>query len=850
MQRWELSHGRIGVSAPSWLTFEIHRPYFDGAETPLTAMQARGAVLAGRLFAAKDAQAPRFSMVMPASYRQLLTEESRLTEYRVIRPTDLADELASPDWRVLSEAFRLRDRLGDTDRAGLAQWLVALCLPDAVLEIVPVDLAADECADVLPALVQYARATALFQREGLSDRTASAFRPLLESIPTVAHLQGLAGWGYLLSRHATDATDAERWLHAAAALLDKLEPSLTPFRQAMWRSRLLIREVMRAERNDDLAGAWSLLREASSLVASASPATGDETTVATEMRRRVIDRQVEIAVKRSDEEAAATAIAEGIELDPYCVRIRMQQAQAAERRDDLTAAIEGYLLAARLGPYGTGFALLQAASCAGRLGHDELARVLAERAFRVAPRSKHTSAALMDICLRAGDKPLAEIARQAAPRPAENRSSAMSPASGRTPKYASNWHYKMYAAYFNLGSSLSPCLYARLPAIAYEFAVVGEHPRLDVQRVMPPAFRTNLVRESGLTEFAGRAPADLPRQLRTPEWEQLCEWLANFSGADLRKQYLICKVLFRLGFRRLLVELLPDRPMISLTEPYEFYQYRWRDMARYAATVGGRRRDWPVDTFEMIDNPNCPLHLRLTGSVFGVVFAARETKSLADGVHWRARAEEYLEQVLASDDFTPFEKGMLESRYYRGAGFVPFMRGDPAGTVADMDRAEQLAHSVPVSSAWEELVKRENLHACVQSRAKEAFGLGAHELGHRRTEEYLAIDPYDPKSHNELGDSLARQKRYAEAADSYLRAARLGPMGTAVGYTMAAQCFANIGEPALAEDCYVQALRVDPHAITAARGWPTVATNGTGALAAEYVAGLEEWGAAASQSQR
>src|SRR5262249_896199 len=159
----------------------------------------------------------------------------------------------------LSEAFRQRDRLDGTDRACLAQWLVAACLPDAVLDVAPVDLTADECIDVLPALVQYARAAALFQRESLSDRTVAAFPPLLGPGPTVAHLQGLAGWGYLLSRHATDDCDAEGHLIAAAALLDKLEPSLAPFHHAMWRSRLLIREVMRAERNSDLAGAWGLL---------------------------------------------------------------------------------------------------------------------------------------------------------------------------------------------------------------------------------------------------------------------------------------------------------------------------------------------------------------------------------------------------------------------------------------------------------------------------------------------------------------------------------------------------------------------------------------------------------------
>jgi tetratricopeptide (TPR) repeat protein len=124
-------------------------------------------------------------------------------------------------------------------------------------------------------------------------------------------------------------------------------------------------------------------------------------------------------------------------------------------------------------------------------------------------------------------------------------------------------------------------------------------------------------------------------------------------------------------------------------------------------------------------------------------------------------------------------------------------------------------------------------------------------LGHRRTEEFLALDPHDPKSHIEHGESLLRQRRYPEAAEAYLTAARLGPLGTAIAYAMAGECFERAGEPILAEDCFVQSLRVDPFAISAARGWRRVtaapasaAASAPAALAAGYAADLEAWGAA------
>lgn len=819
MHRWERSHGHIGVTAPSWLTFEVHRPYFDGGETPLTAIQARGPAHAARLFAKRDTETPQFGMIMPSSYRQLLTEESRLVDYRVTRPTDLPDELAQPAWRTMADAFRRRADLDDAESVGLASWLLAAALTDAVLELAPEDRATTE---PLQAQLQYCRARALFAREGFSDATRSAFAVLVDSSSaTTGHMVAIGGWAYLIARHAPDWSAAKDHAVRAWELFEELSGDLGPFRRAVWQARAVLRDVTIAERDGHLDAAWALLEQAGASAATASATTDDEKAVATELRRRLIDRRVEIAVKRGDDDAEDAALSEGLALDPTCVKIRMQVAQSAERRGTLEAALDGYLTAARLGPFGTAYALLHAASCAGRLGQDEFARVLAERAFRAAPRSERTRSALATACEATGDTTLAEVVR----RPVEG--------------YRGNWHYRMYGAYFNLGESHSPCLYANIPALMYKFAVAGVRHRISLQRILPPAFRGNLLRESGLVEFACRHPAELPADLRTAEWDQLCDWVAGFDMHDPMRQYLTSRLLFRLGFHRLVLDLVPPRSAEDLSEPIEFSLYRQRDLVEYAASQG-RRTVLPTQTFAMADNPKCPLHTRLAIATSGVVFAARETRVLEDAERWRARAQEYLDALLASDEYSQFEKDMLHSRFYRGVGFVPFMRGDRGGTVDEMSRAEELARAVPTHDDWEEMLKRENLHACLESRSKEAFGLGDIELGHARTEEFLALDPYDPKSHIEFGESLVKQERYAEAAESYLRAARLGPLGTALAYNMAGECFDKAGEPAPAEDCFVQALRIDPHAISAARGWRRVSSN---ALAGEYADQLEEWGA-------
>ncbi|MFE3873076.1 hypothetical protein ACFXPX_01605 [Kitasatospora sp. NPDC059146] len=839
MNRWEFSHGIVGVNAPSWLTFEVHRPYFDGAESPATAVQARSAVLAARRFENPAPGALRFGMTMPASYRRLLVQESRLTAYRAVLPTDLPDELASPAWRRMTEAYRRHAELDQVDRSGLAHWLVAVCLPAAVLEVVPEDLDPAACRDQVTAGVQAARAAALFGSEGLSERTTAAYRVLAENpAPTVAHVQAVAAWGYLLARHAGNDSAAPLLLDRARELLKEVAGELTPFTHTVLTARLALREVMYAERQRDFGGARALLADVRAGVAELTAPDRDDALVLLETRRRLLDRHLEIAVRMGDTEAERTAVEEGLALDPWDVKIRMQAAQAHERAGAHEQALAGYLHAARLGPFGTGFALLRAAHCARELGDTEFARVLNERAFRAAPRAAATRDALLEACREDGDRPLEELTGRAATRDRER-------------PYANNWHYRMYASYFNLGESESPGLYARLPSLAYEFAERGgERAEVNWQRLMPPAFRGNLIRESGLTEFAVDHPADLPEHLRTPRWNRLCEWLEDFDRCDPERRRQVAMVLYRLGFTKLVLELVPPVPVDRLRTPAELRLHHWRDLVRYVASVGGTVAA-PETSFAIAGHPECPTHLRFVIAVVAVVFHARETRSQEEAARWREIGARALEELLADPDRSAFEKTMMESRFYRSVSFVPFMAEDRAWLARDMDRAEELARAVPAEGPYQEFLKRENLRACVESRSKECYAFGEDDRGDLLVAEALALDPYEPKTHIEVAEGLLRRDRPREAADSFLRTARLGPVSTAFGYAAAAECFRRAGRPVLAEDCYLQALRVDPYAISAARGWAAVgAADGMAELASAYLADLEAWGAARRAARR
>jgi hypothetical protein len=803
--RWEHGHGHVGVNAPSWLTFELYRPYFDGAASELTPIQSRGPVVAARRFATRDPFGGQHAMVMPASFRQLLVEESRLRRYGATRPTDLADELASPDWQMMADAYRRRDQLDPVDRAGLVAWLVAVCLPDAVLDVLPADHPAPACADPLVALAQYGRAMALFQRDGLSPHTTDAFAVLAtDPVPTLGHAQATGVYAYLLARNATDPGQAPGYAYRARELFDELRPSMSTFNSALWTARVPLREVTLAERAGDLERAWRSVEQARAASGAVQPTSPEDGSVAVELHRRILDRRVEIAVKRGDGAAETGTVEEGVALDPTCVKIRMQLAQCLERRGDLAGALAGYLHASWLGPFGTAFALLHAASCAGRLGQHELARVLCERAYRSAPRSAQTRTALVRACRATGDEPLAaELDR---------------PETG----YRTAWHVRMYAAHLNLGHPGLPGLTARRPWLAYQLAVQGELPvallTMDPPVPAAPALRDSLVQESGLAEFAVRYPAQLPQPLRTPAWQQLCAWVAGFGEADPERQLLTALVLREVGLGQLLLDLVGEPDLAQLRDPAAFHLAAVR--ARSAAPL--------------VDAPHCPPELRLAGALAGLTRTRRDRGP----EQWSDRAGHALTEVLAADRLTAFDQVVLHSRYHRGMARLALLRRDPDAVAQALSAAEALARSALAQVPWQEQVQRADLVACLTGRAVEARWLGDPGLAQQRLEAALAVDPYDPVSQLRVGCGLTRLGRFDAAAVAFLRAARLGPPATALAYRLAADCQRRTGEPAVAEDGYLQALRIDPLAGPAVHGWLRTASADLAPVARGYAEDL------------
>jgi tetratricopeptide (TPR) repeat protein len=144
----------------------------------------------------------------------------------------------------------------------------------------------------------------------------------------------------------------------------------------------------------------------------------------------------------------------------------------------------------------------------------------------------------------------------------------------------------------------------------------------------------------------------------------------------------------------------------------------------------------------------------------------------------------------------------------------PQHAGDREALVKTMDMAEQHARDLRPTSAAEEILQRENLHAVLESRTKEALWLDDLDLAASRAAELTRVDPYDSKAWAELGQVHYRQENWRRAAEEYIVAAMLGPPASSVGRYMAGVCFRKLGLDVLAAFLFKETLEIDPLGIS------------------------------------
>ncbi|NJO32759.1 MAG: hypothetical protein HC869_06050 [Rhodospirillales bacterium] len=157
----------------------------------------------------------------------------------------------------------------------------------------------------------------------------------------------------------------------------------------------------------------------------------------------------------------------------------------------------------------------------------------------------------------------------------------------------------------------------------------------------------------------------------------------------------------------------------------------------------------------------------------------------------------------------PVHHRAVRQQIFRGLGFLPQRRGDKEEVLRIMDLAESHAMRMRPATPAQELLYRENLHALMESRTKEALWLDDKEKALTRSLKVIEVDPLDSKAWVELGQVHLLRKEWQDAAQAYAVAAMLGPPASAAGRHMVGVCLRELGQDLLAALFFRDTLEID-----------------------------------------
>lgn len=343
-----------------------------------------------------------------------------------------------------------------------------------------------------------------------------------------------------------------------------------------------------------------------------------------------------------------------------------------------------------------------------------------------------------------------------------------------------------------------------------------DSPSFFPQRALSPGFRVQLAEQAGAL-YAVSDPRDLAEDLRTDRWRKLCQDLELWPKLSSARKCRLAALLHSMCLYEPLLKLIPeDWVNTSDADPCIAQLAFCRASAKFMHDLPKRTSSYdPVtmSAFENIaidDRSRAPVRFNATAMVF--VQKAKARAPLAELDDWSRRFE--MAFAAVADGENGFTAQLFKSRFYRGMGFLPQHAGDREALVKTMDVAEHHARDLTPATPAQEILQRENLHAVLESRTKEALWLDDLDLAASRAAELTRVDPYDSKVWAELGQVHYLQENWQRAAEEYVVAAMLGPPASSVGRHMAGVCFRKLGLDFLAGFLFKETLEIDPLGIS------------------------------------
>jgi tetratricopeptide (TPR) repeat protein len=390
--------------------------------------------------------------------------------------------------------------------------------------------------------------------------------------------------------------------------------------------------------------------------------------------------------------------------------------------------------------------------------------------------------------------------------------------------------YQQYLPFWELcrhPTEMGPVL-VEAPLAAWEAWTQNKEPfyhTLYIQRIMMPGFREELWHASvGNMKLAQDSITESrnPRMLSglSDHCDKLLNALENKDRLSKLELSLVARVLGNLGFIQEALQM----------SQFDETKNHWNVEESYLANThlfykfileGNHSSNFDQLLIQaLMKTPKTPLTLRARFSfcIIACIYygQAKNPDKLPD---WREATQKVIDDILASVEFSDFEKNLLYSRFYRAVCYLPYLIHDHKKLIYEAEICEQLARNLNPKNSFESILKRDNLYSMLDTLHRVYLKLDDKERAEKMLLEILdKIDPSDSKALNQLGELYENQGKFDKAISCFCKATEFGAPQGRVAAFRAGYLLERSGQDYSALEYYFKSLQFWPNGLSPLQG--------------------------------
>lgn len=383
-----------------------------------------------------------------------------------------------------------------------------------------------------------------------------------------------------------------------------------------------------------------------------------------------------------------------------------------------------------------------------------------------------------------------------------------------------NYLEYLYQPMLNMGKpSHKQPLFLKAINFEYQDLIHGEI-NLSTQRLLPQSFRDVLVKEVGKGGYhlSQLNPNNLAGEMRTERWEYMLSKYNQYKDLDAQEQALLNRLLIRLGLHSKVLEIEPGIREEAIKDNYfATLIYLQRGYCSYSNVLDFGHSFEPA--WEIVRQYSSNSILKMGAILCLIVYHSNITRDIGTISNLVSEAQDILKTLdkILDDELL---YSYYVSRFYRTTSYLPFLQGNQALMVKELELSEDFAtKAFSLAKSERNLtIMQENLLTVFETRSKEKMATKELDLAESYILKKVDFDPLDSKSFLELGDILYKKKDYEGAVNAYLKCKTLGVPCTAVANCKIGWIYEkHFGRKTEAMSYYFDCLNADPLSLTAIR---------------------------------